>query len=96
LKLGSPLSETLREKYRRRSLRPRKGDSVRIVKGEFKDIEGKVTRVIPEEGALNVEGVNREKVKGGNSPVPIKAANVILTGVTLEDKKRKKKLEAGI
>jgi large subunit ribosomal protein L24 len=93
LKFGSSLSAALQEKYKRRAVRPRKGDSVKIVRGEFKGIEGKVTKVLPQEGMLNVEGVTREKQKGGTSPVPIHSSNVVVTAVQLDDKTRKNKLE---
>jgi len=92
-KFGSPLSDDLRDKYRRKSVRPRVGDSVRIVRGAFKDIEGKVTKVLPAEGKINVEGVTHEKIKGGTSPVPIHASNVVITSLSLEDKVRRGKLE---
>ena len=91
---GSPLSKELREKYKVRTVRPREGDSVKILRGEFKNIEGKVTKVFPEKGQVNVEGVTREKLAGGNAPVPIRANNVIVTAVNLDDSRRKKKMEA--
>ena len=94
MKFGSRLSAELRERHRRRSVRPRVGDTVRIVRGEFKDIEGKITRVDSGAGAVMVEGVTREKIKGGTSPVPISSSNVVITNLTLEDKIRKTKLEA--
>jgi large subunit ribosomal protein L24 len=93
LKFASHLSEELRERYRRRSVRPTVGDSVKIVRGEFKDIEGKVTKVLPKEGRITVEGVNKEKTAGGNAPVPIHSSNVIVTSLKLDDKLRKRKLE---
>src|SRR5215467_4390390 len=93
MKFGSPLSQELREKHKRRSVKPRVGDSVRIVRGEFKDIEGKITRVAPEKGTVSVEGVTREKIKGGTSQVPIRSSNVMVIGLTLDDKERKRKLE---
>jgi len=93
MKFGSPLSKDLREKYRRRSTKPRVGDSVRIVRGEFKDIEGKITDVDQAEGTVNVEGVTREKLKGGTSLVPIHSSNVVITALNMDDKARKKKLE---
>jgi len=93
MKFASTLSEELREKYKRKSLRPREGDSVKIVRGEFKSIEGKVTKVLGKEGKLNVEGVSREKMKGGTAPVPIHASKVMLTSLNLDDKVRRKKLE---
>lgn len=95
MRFGSPLSEELREKHSRRAVRPRVGDTVRIVRGEFKGIEGKITGVFPGLGVLNVEGVTREKLKGGTAPVPISSSNVVLTNLVLEDKARKKKLEGG-
>ncbi len=93
MRFGSALSGELREKYRRRTTRPRVGDSVRIVRGEYKDIEGKVTKVMPKEGKLNVEGVTHEKQKGGTSPVPVHTSNVIITSLNMDDKLRRKKLE---
>ena len=93
MRFGSHLSSELRERHGKRSVRPRVGDTVKIVRGEFKDIEGKVTRVDPSAGVVNVEGVTREKLKGGTSPVPIPSSNLVVTALTLEDKKRKKKLE---
>jgi large subunit ribosomal protein L24 len=94
MKFGANLSKDLRGRFKRRTIRPRKGDSVRIIRGEFKDIEGKVTKVITKEGTLNVEGVTREKAKGGTAPVPIHSSNVVITNVVLEDKARRNKLEA--
>jgi len=93
MKFGSHLSTELRERHGKRSVRPRVGDTVRIVRGEFKDIEGKVTKVDPSIGVVNVEGVTREKLKGGTAPVPIQSSNVVLTALVLADKERKKKLE---
>lgn len=93
MKFGSSLSAELQEKYKKRVVRPREGDSVKIVRGEFKGIEGKVTKVLPQEGTLNVEGVNREKQKGGTSPVPIHSSNVVVTAILLDDKTRKNKFE---
>jgi large subunit ribosomal protein L24 len=93
VKFGSSLSKELREKYKRRSLTPRKGDSVKIVRGEFRNVEGKVTKVIPSDGKLNVEGVTREKQKGGTSPVPVHASDVIITSLAMDDKQRRAKLE---
>jgi large subunit ribosomal protein L24 len=93
MKFSSHLSEELRERYKRRSLRPRVGDSVKIVRGEFKGIEGKVTKVLAKDGKVNVEGVSKEKLAGGNAPVPIHTSNLIVTSLNLGDKLRKQKVE---
>ena len=66
---------------------------MKISRGEYKDIEGKVTKVFPSKGTLNVEGVTRDKIKGGSSPVPIQSSKVVITAVVLSDKLRRAKLE---
>lgn len=93
MKFGSHLSEELRQKYGRRSIRPRVGDTVRIMRGEFKGIEGKITKVMPKEGKINVEGVTREKAKGGTVPIKIDSSKVMVISLNEEDKLRMKKLE---
>ncbi len=90
----SLLSDELRTKYGRRSFRARKGDSVKVMRGEYKGIEAKVTRVYPDSGAISVEGVTREKIAGGRPvPVRIHASKVRITSLNLDDKWRKSKLE---
>ena len=96
-KFGSRLSDELREKHSLTAVRPRKGDAVRIVRGGFKGIEGKVTGVDTKLGKLFVEGVTREKIAGGKtSPVPIDASKVVITTLNLEDKLRKQRMERGL
>jgi len=41
-RIGSTLSDNLREQYGSRSCRLVKGDSVRVLRGEYSGIEGKV------------------------------------------------------
>jgi large subunit ribosomal protein L24 len=65
-----------------------KGDTVRVIRGEFKGKEGKVLRVFPREARVVVEGINVVKrhkratqdVEGGiiQFPAPIHASNVML------------------
>jgi large subunit ribosomal protein L24 len=93
MKFGSPLSAELSQKYKRKTLRPRKGDSVKIVRGGFKGIEGKISRVDGQKGKLFVEGVNREKIAGGTSAAPIDASKVMITNVNLDDKLRKRRVQ---
>ena len=92
-RIGSTLSDNLREQYGSRSCRLVKGDSVRVVRGEYSGIEGKVEKVNTQKGTLSIEGIQREKVKGGNVKVQIHSSNLIITGLNLEDKYRKNKLQ---
>lgn len=93
MKFGARLSEDLREKYKKRTLRPRKGDSVKIIRGGFKGIEGKVSRVDGAKGKVYVEGVNREKIAGGTALAAVDASKVVITNLTLDDKLRKRKVQ---
>lgn len=88
LKLRSPLSRALREKYGRRNLRVIAGDTIKVVRGEYSGIEGKIEKVNMKRGSLAVEGIQREKVRGGNVKVEINSTNVIITDLDLDDKYR--------
>lgn len=87
-KLRSPLSRALREKYGRRNLRVIAGDTIKVVRGEYSGIEGKIEKVNMKRGSLAVEGIQREKVRGGNVKVEINSTNVIITDLDLDDKYR--------
>ncbi|MDA4111143.1 MAG: 50S ribosomal protein L24 [Thaumarchaeota archaeon] len=94
LKLSrAALSSDLKSKYGTNSIRLRTGDSVKLVRGEYAGIEGKIQKVFPKEGRITVEGVTREKIAGGTTPLRIHASNVVVTSVNLEDKLRRQKLE---
>jgi large subunit ribosomal protein L24 len=87
-KLRSPLSRALREKFGRRNLRVIAGDTIKVVRGEYSGIEGKIEKVNMKRGSLAVEGIQREKVRGGNVKVEINSTNVIITDLDLDDKYR--------
>ncbi len=90
------LSKDLRAKYKIRNVRVRAGDIVKIMRGEYKGVEGKVLKVHVREGRLEIEGVQREKLRGGNVPVLIHASKVMVTNLDLSDKLRKEKLESKV
>jgi large subunit ribosomal protein L24 len=92
-RVSSPLSDDLKAKYDIDAARARKDDTVRIMRGEFKGIEGKITTVHAREGRVSVEGVTREKLKGGTIPIKIHASKVRVTSLSLSDKLRKAKIE---
>lgn len=91
-RMKAPLLQDLRLKYGIPSARVRKGDSAKIMRGEYKGVEGKITGIFPESGRVTVEGVSKEKVAGGNAPVQIHASNIALTALDLGDPWRKKKI----
>jgi large subunit ribosomal protein L24 len=86
--MAAPLSTDLRSKHGRRSLPVRQGDTVRIVRGDFAGIEGKVTEVEVSKHRLFIQGVTREKVAGTAKNVPIHPSNVVITNLNLDDRWR--------
>ncbi|MDF2955196.1 50S ribosomal protein L24 [Candidatus Alkanophaga liquidiphilum] len=91
--LSAPLSRELREKYGRRNLPVRKGDTVRILRGDFRDKEGKVTAVDVKRGVIFVDGVVVAKADLSEVPRPIPPSNVMITKLELKDKWRARILE---
>jgi len=91
--VGAVLEDSLRSQYGRKNIRVVKGDSVRVLRGEYKGVEGKVDKVTTERATLHIEGVQREKVKGGQVKVPIHSSNVMVIGLNLDDKYRSGRLQ---
>jgi large subunit ribosomal protein L24 len=91
--LGSQLSEELQKKYGKKSIRVVEGDTVKIVRGEFKGVDGKVSRVSTQKSSVAIEGVKKEKTKGDKFDVFIHASNLLVTNLNTEDKWRIAKLE---
>jgi len=87
------LSEDLRRKYKVRTVRVRKGDTVKVLRGEYRGVEGKVSSVDTSSARLTVEGITREKIRGGTVPVKIHSSKVMVTSLNLEDKLRKRHFE---
>jgi large subunit ribosomal protein L24 len=93
--MSAHLSPELREKYKRRSLPVRVGDRVKILRGELKGVEGKVTGVDRERQTIYVENMTMKKADGSSVPRPIYVSNVIITELNLDDEYRKKALVRG-
>jgi large subunit ribosomal protein L24 len=86
--LTAPLSEDLRKSQGRRSYPVRKGDTVKILRGDFAGIEGKITKVDMHRQRVFVEGVQREKVAGTSTNVSVHSSKVVITKLNLDDKLR--------
>ena len=87
------LSPDLKKKYNVRSMPIRKGDTVTILRGAFRDVEGKVTQAGKKVVSIYVEGVTKEKSDGSTIFVPIHPSKVMITKINLDDKWRKDILE---
>jgi len=91
--LAAHLSPELRASHIVKSLPVRSGDTVRVMRGDHKGFEGKITRVDLEKYRIYVEGLTRERVDGTTIFVPIHPSKVVVTRLNLDDKWRKKILE---
>ncbi len=87
------LSHELREKYGVRNLPVRKGDTVRIMRGDYKGMEGNVVRVDLSKYRIFVDGVTRKKANGDQVFAPIHPSNVMIIKLNLDDDYRKKIIE---
>jgi len=92
-RFSAPLSSKLKESHSTNSVPVRSGDTVMIMRGDRKGSEGKVTRVDRKNYRIFVEGVDREKVDGTKTSIPIHPSKVMITRLNLDDKWRKKILE---
>lgn len=90
---AAPLSAELRASQGTKTIPVRSGDTVRIMRGDHKGFEGKISRIDRTNYRIYVEGLTREKVDGTTIFVPIHPSKVTITGLVLDDKWRKKILE---
>ncbi len=88
---SAPLSEELRKKYGRRSFPVRKGDRVRILRGDFKGLEGEVIGVDTKRVAVMVQGASVRKADGTEVPRKIHPSKVMIIKLA-QDKEREKAL----
>jgi large subunit ribosomal protein L24 len=91
--MAASLSKELATSKGAKTLPIRKGDTVRIQRGDHKGFEGKVSRVDLKEYRIYLEGLTREKTDGTNIFLPIHPSKVQIRNLNLDDKWRKDILE---
>ena len=91
--ISAPISKELRKKYTRRSARIMTDDTVKVIRGEYKGITGKVSKISIDSNSIAIEGNKKEKLKGEKIDVYIHSSNVIITTLNTDDKWRLKILE---
>ncbi len=91
--LGSALSKDLHKKYGRRSVRVIEGDSIRIIRGEYKGVDGKISKISTQKNSVSIEGIKKEKTKGDKFDVYIHTSNLVVTSLNTGDKWRMARLE---
>jgi len=91
--LGSHLSKDLQKKYGKRSIRITLGDTVKVIRGEYRGVDGKVSKIEMAGSSIAIEGIKKEKSRGEKFDILIPASNVVVTGLNLDDHWRKTKLQ---
>jgi large subunit ribosomal protein L24 len=91
--MAAPLSNELAASRGAKTLPVRKGDTIRIQRGDNKGFEGKVSRVDTKTYRIYVEGLTREKVDGTNIFLPVHPSKVEIRNLNLDDKWRKNILD---
>ncbi|MGD1837891.1 MAG: 50S ribosomal protein L24 [Nitrososphaeraceae archaeon] len=86
--IRSKLNDNLRQQYSRRNVRVIKGDTVKVVRGEYNSVEGKIEKINTKKSTLIIEGIQKDLPKGGKVKIPIHSSNVVITSLNLEDKIR--------
>ena len=79
------------EAGRSRSLTIRKGDTVRIMRGEHKGEEGKVEKVDLKNFTITIEGITQAKADESQSARKIHASNIMITKPDMSDRRRSMK-----
>ena len=91
--MAAHLSKELMKKYNTRSIPLREGDTVKVVRGNFKNHVGKIERIFLKKTKVYIEGAQLVKKGGVKSFYPIVPSNVIITNLNLEDKRRQKVIQ---
>ena len=84
------LSSELRGSHNSRTMPVKKGDTIRVLRGDYKGFEGKILRVNRKGYRIIVDGINREKADGTSIPVAIHPSKVEVIRLDLDDKWRDK------
>ncbi|MEM4292624.1 MAG: 50S ribosomal protein L24 [Thermoplasmata archaeon] len=87
------LDRELRKKYGLRTLGVVKGDTVKIMRGQFKGTVEKVAKVDYKKLRLHIENVTVKKADGKLKPYPVHPSNVMIVKLNLTDPWRRAKLK---
>ena len=86
--MSAPLSDELQKKYHVRAVPIRKEDEVQVVRGKFKNRDGKVTQVYRRKYIIHVERISREKNNGATVNLGLHPSKVVITKLHLDPDRR--------
>lgn len=91
--MGSMLDNILSEKLKIKKIGVRKGDEVKVMRGEFKGKKGKVGKADVKNNRIQIEGLQRSKKGGEKVETWFNPSNVKIIGIDEKDKRRFKSKE---
>lgn len=87
------LSDDLLEKYTKRAIPIRKGDTVKVIRGIYKDHVAKIAKVDRKKKMVMIEEATITKADGKKVPIKFAYSNLIITKLDLSDPYRRRWLE---
>jgi len=85
------ISKELRTKHGIRSIRAKKGDKIKVLRGQHKSKIGKIERVSLKYSKIYVTGIDMIRKDGTKSLIPLEPSNIQITELDTSDKKRLKR-----
>jgi len=86
--VSAHLSEISRRRFGKRSLQLRKGDEVKVMRGQDRGFKGKVERIDLKTSKVYIDGLNVKKVDGSEILKPVEPSNLLIVEPKMEDKRR--------
>jgi large subunit ribosomal protein L24 len=86
--LSSNLSKELRKKQNKKNIPVKKGDTIKIMRGKFKNKKGKIQKVFTKLSRITIEGIQVKKQDGSKTSVKIRPCNVQIIELNTDDTKR--------
>ena len=94
--MSAHLSKDLRTKYNRRAFTLKKGDTVKVMRGEFTGKTGKIASIDLTHLKLTIEGIQVQKKDGTKINAIFTPSNLMITELNMEDKKREESIKKQI
>ena len=92
--LSVNLIKDLRVEYGTRNMIVRKSDKVKVLRGNYKGTESKISDVDVKKGIVFLDGIEHTRGEGNKTRIPFKPSNLQIVELDLSDKRRKDKLKS--
>ncbi len=86
--LTAAVSAELKARYGAKAIPVREGDTVKLIKGEFRGVTGKINAVNLKKGTVYIDGVERVRKDGTKSYMPVMPSSLMISEASFEDRRR--------